>query len=232
MKKKMPILKQKSNKLYYRKWTYKIECVVPSGWRIRNAIKHNIPFPNKILDCDFIQLASKYSKETADYVEFYKAVEPILRDKRNTQFRVESSVFNIFCNDEKIVDDLENKVSKWIKVIYEPADLFEKDFLISSGHTKILCDNFPYSKYAYKVVLKENMKSQLRKQFLDWSKKYAEKIDISRQTVQWLDDRIYWKQDPFMYVDTGATLTMVTLFLGANVKAIYEYVLRDTLVKE
>ena len=230
----MPIQRQKSNRLYYKKWAYRVECVIRAGWRIRPFIKKNSP---KITRSDIAEYYGWFGNtmtvsELNILVDFFDIVNPILQDKTKTQFRIEGNTFNIFCNDPDLVKELEKKLKKWVTCIHEPANEIEKDFLINNKHTKILCNHYPKHKYAYKVVIKEKMKPEQRDQFNSWAEKYGEKILISKTTKEWLTLQSFWKQDPFFYVDNSATLTMVTLFLGANVRTIYEYIPRETLVNE
>ena len=230
----MQIQRQKSNRLYFKKWAYRVECKIRSGWRIRPYIKKNCPM---LIASDLITEHSWFGssisvKEIHSLIDFYEVVNPILQDKTKTQYRIEGNTFNIFCNDPKIAELLERKLKKWVTSIHEPANELEKDFLINNSHTKILCNHLPKHRYTYKVVIKEKMKSEQRMQFSGWAEKYGEKILISKSTKGWLIGESFWKQDPFLYVDSSATLTMVTLYLGANVRSIYEYIPRQTLVKE
>lgn len=230
----MPIQRLKSNKLYFKKWAYRVECKISQGWRIRPFIKKNsigITKDDIILHYGWVS-HSISMWEITSLIEFFNVVNPVLQDKTKCQFRIEGNTFNIFCNDSEIVNTLEKGIKKRIISIHEPANEIERDFLINNKHTKILCNHFPKHKYNYKVVIKENMKPEQRDQFSTWAEKYGEKILISKSTKAWLTLQSFWKQDPFLYVDNSATLTMVTLFLGANVRTIYEYIPRETLVNE
>jgi len=229
----MPIQRQKSNRLYFKKWAYRIECSIYGGWNIRPFIKKNVPFQRSTTEVFYYGWGAVSDREEAILKKFFNIVSPKLQDKSATQYRIEGNTFNIFCNDPKLAEFFEKELKKWIVSIHEPADQYEKDFLINNGHTKILCNHLPKFKYAYKVVLKGNMKIEQRVQFFEWLEKYDNnQVLIGNSSKNWLSGQSYWKQDPFFYVKDSSMLTMLTLFLGANIRNIYEYIPRHTLVKE
>jgi hypothetical protein len=136
----------------------------------------------------------------------------------------------MFFKDPVILKKIEKKLAPWIESISEPSSPEEYEFLMSNNSKKIICDEIPKSKYVYKVYLKESVKSDTREQFLNWSKKYGEDvIEISPTTLQWLSGDKFFKQDPFFYVSNASMMTMVRIFLGDNVRRVYEYVPRNKL---
>lgn len=232
--KKTPIQQLKSNKLFFKKWAYKIECVVHEGWRIRLINREQL---SKVTADEIYYVSSMWARSNSpnyldNLIEFIGVAGPIIKDKSLSQMRVEGSNINLFCNDPEVFNQLKEDLKKWIIALHEPADQFEKDFLINNGHTKILCNKYPNDHYSYKVVLNERMTPSNRATFLTWAEKYGNKILISGNSKNWLQGHLHWKQDPFFYVDSGPTLTMVTLFLGAYARKIYEYIPRETLVKQ
>jgi hypothetical protein len=158
---------------------------------------------------------------------FTVAVAQFLNRKDEIQIRTEGARFSLFCKDTALFDNIVDCLKPWLWAIYEPNSKKELEFLVTNDNKRVLCDSIPYDKYPYKVILKQ-APSNVRQQFSGWSKNYGEdKIKISPQTVRWLDGHYAYKQDPFFYVSDPHMLTMTRLFLGDNVRRVFEYVPRE-----
>lgn len=219
--------RQKVNKLFYNKWPYKVDCLVPGASRIVRQ-GHQ-----EVLDwCDGQSKKAYFwsNSQTVDKVKlraFTIAVVQFLNRKDEIQIRTEGGRFSLFCKDTAIFDNIIDCVKPWLWMVYEPSSKEELEFLVTNDNKRILCDAIPYEKYAYKVMLRQ-APSNVRQQFSGWSKNYGEdKIKISPQTVKWLDGYYGYKQDPFFYVSDPHMLTMTRLFLGDNVRRVFEYVPRE-----
>lgn len=225
------IKKQKVNKLFYNKWPYKVECLIPG------ANKITIYGHQRVMDwCNgsnnnIGRYDSTKHIDRAEMKNFLSAVEPYINDKEQIQIRTEGGHFNLFFKDNLLLDRIVKDLKKWVWSVYEPGSEKELEFLLDNENKRILCDNIPHEKYTYKVVLR-NISSNTREQFYQWSKSYGEdKIKISKETIKWLEGKMYYKQDPFFYVSDGPMMTMTRLFLGDGVRRVYEYVPRNELEK-
>lgn len=219
--------RQKVNKLFYNKWPYKVECLVGGSSKIvRQGYQEVIDW----CDGQVKKMDYYYDSRHVDKVklrEFAVAVEQFLDRKDEIQIRTEGSHFSLFCKDTAVFSNIMKSLKPWLWAVYEPDSKEELEFLISNDNKRVLCDNIPYDKYTYKVILKQ-APSNVRQQFSGWSKNYSEdKIKISPQTVKWLDGYYAYKQDPFFYVSDPYMLTMTRLFLGDNVRRVFEYVPRE-----
>lgn len=227
----MPIKKHKSSKLFYNKWPYKVECFVLGSskiiWYGPDLIIDWCIGKNHILTKGFNDRIINKDKLR----EFAGSVAPFLDRKEEIQIRVEGGHFNLFCKDPDIFSKIISSLDPWIQHIHEPASEEELQFLLDNNNKRVLCDQIPYEKYTYKVVLKSTARG-IKQQFYDWSQNYSEdQIKISPQTIKWLVGTYSYKQDPFFYVSDGPMLTMARLFLGDRVRKVFEYVPRDTLEK-
>ena len=222
------IKRQKVNKLFYNKWPYKVECLVTASSRI---VRYGI---GPVLDyCDGKAVSLGYSKIAVDKDKlraFTNAVMSYLDRKEEVQIRAEGSKFCLLCKDPTVYNSILKDLSPWLWTVYEPETPDQLTFLLDNENKRVLCDVIPHEKYVYKVVMR-NVASNVKLQFHEWAKKYGDDIKISPTTEEWMTGRYSYKQDPFFYVKDSKMLTMTHLFLGNNIRKVYEYIPRDTLVK-
>lgn len=216
----------KVNKLFYNKWPYKVECRVTAANRIiLQGIK------STLLYCDGVIPHFGYNKTPIDKDKlraFTHAVAHYLDRKHEIQVRAEGNKFCLFCKDSTVYDNITKDLSTWIWSVSEPDSADQLEFLLDNENKRVLCDAIPYEKYVYKVIMR-NTAPAIKEQFRQWSKKYGEDIKISRTTEDWMIGRYHYKQDPFFYVKDSKMLTMTHLFLGNNIRKVYEYVTRDSI---
>lgn len=219
----------KSNKLFFGKWPFKLEC------RIRGANKITHLGLDKARDwClgnfDLKYNYNKHDLNKSELLKFINVVEPFLSDE--IQVRAENHHFNIFCKHKVLLDSMTQALDQWAYAVHQPETQEEIDYLLDNRNQKILCDNLPHGDYKFKIILRERMKSGTRKNFLIWLKKYGNAVLISKATEYWLDEKIMYKQDPFFYVKDSSLLTMIMLYLNTNIRKVHEYVPRNTITEE
>ena len=225
LKLKMKLHKQKINKLYYGKWPFKIECVLPrANMIIRLGIEGAREWalgsnPNKWF--------TALPEERHGVLKFLEAVAPYL--SKDIQVRTERSHFNIFCKDIELKDEMLTTLSEWIVAYHGPDTVEELEFMLASGRKKIVCNKFPHDKFRYKINLRPNMSIDLRRPFLEWADKYGDSVSIADSTQRCLKGKTHYVQAPFMYVHDEKTLAMFGLFLGDNVRIVEEFILRSSI---
>lgn len=165
--------------------------------------------------------------EKKKLIEFNKRVTPLY--EKNLQIRVEGGHFNIFCQDKDLLDFITKELDPWIVAVYGPASDEELAFLMSNGHKKRICNQFPKEKYRYRIYLKESTGISFRNKFYEWAQKYNGKIISPPSTDKWLSGEKPWIQAPYIYVEDGATMSMTMLFLGNHIKLIEEFILRSSI---
>jgi hypothetical protein len=165
--------------------------------------------------------------EKLEVVKFLDVIEPYLN--KDLQVRAEGSHFNFFCKDRALKDAIVKDTSAWLRSVNGPETDEELTFMVSSGKKKVVCSSFPYDKFRYKINFKTNMPFDTRPTFLEWAKKYGNKISIADSTNRWLAGRTAYVQAPFMYVEDDKTLAMFGLFLGNNVRIVEEFILRSSI---
>ena len=209
----MQIKKLKISKLFYNKWPFKVSCVISHARLVTGRPRY---------------YGAKLTAEQETNIEEFKNAWATL-SKEEIHHRAEFSHFNIFCSTRATLDLIISKLKPWISIVSEPASDEELEFLIENGHKIRVCEKYPSRKYHYRIYLKTKMSAQLRKSFLDWSIKYNGKIKPSKITEKWLVGTRYWISDPFCYVQDSATLSMVGLFLGNDIKLVEKFVLRTSI---
>jgi hypothetical protein len=218
--------KLKVNKLFYNKWPYKVECLVTAANRVvRYGIQPTLDF------CDGKIVNLGYNKTLVDKDKlraFTNSVIPYLDRKEEIQIRAEGSKFCLFCKDPSVYNSIVKDLSTWIYTVSEPESVDQMKFLLDNENKRVLCDAIPYEKYVYKVVMR-NVAPSIKEHFHGWAQKYNDDIKISPTTEKWMTGHYQYKQDPFFYVKDSKMLTMTHLFLGNNIRKVYEYVTRDSI---
>lgn len=222
-------LKQKTSKLYYGKWPYKIACFLPKSCMIvRIGPSKFRPWIEQINNYKHWSMNQTITNEMKEsLVRFMDHVEPFL--EKDIQIRAEGSHFNIFCRDTLLRDRMVKALNEWITDVYGPESDEELAFMMSNSNKKIVCNKLPYEQYRYKVYLKSSMPMDSRNQFLSWILKYPDTTRVSDTSQYWLNSKKYWMQSPFMYVEDDKTLAMIGLFLGSNIKKVEEFILRSSI---
>lgn len=205
-----------TNKLFYGKWPYKVVCAVKGAWSYRYPNRSKSDLTN-----------NGWKSELLTFVEDFNILEI---ERQNIKLRVEHNHFNIFCQDEVILNIIKKKLKKWIVSVYEPATDAEKQYLIDNGNKKILCNALPLDRYQYKIYLNPHLDFYVRLRFWDWLSRYQDgQFHISHDSKHWLLNHIGWIPAPFLYVKEKQDLSMVCLYLGNNLKKVEEFVLRDDI---
>jgi hypothetical protein len=149
---------------------------------------------------------------------------------RDVHLRYEGNKVSIFCRDKVLQQLLETELSHWLCAVYEPANATEFEFLTNQTAKKVVRDILPYDLYKFKVNLRASTDISTRIKFSSWIKNYGDKIKVANHTEQWFKNgQTGYGWNPTMYVEDSATLSMVGLFLGNNVRSIEEFILRSSI---
>lgn len=219
----MQIQKQSTNKLFYNKWQYKVECIIPGGYMIKRQ-----GFASTIDWCLDNTVKSEYltNIDKLDLSKFAFSIKHFL--DKDLYIRSEGSHFNIFCRDQKLFDQLIQNLVPWIKAIYSPANDQEFKIIAQQDERICVCNQLPHNRYQYKIALKSYTDRGTRENFLYWANNVGqERIKISRSTQQWLQNLgSRWYTSPFIYVKDHNDLVMVRLFLTNSIKEVLKFIPR------
>jgi len=223
-----------TEKLFYNKYPYKVECNVPHAGCLGHD-RHGFTYTilDKFKNGNKIKVAmypgiNLTAVNNPLFKKFAKAVEHYVRQQKDfdIKIRTENKTFSLFCADETIVDDLINRVPDFIDAIYKPKDKESLEYLLNNNR-KVLVNALPYGKYRYKITLRDTMPAVEKERFFKWLDR--SKYHVSDSTVRYLSGKTWYVQNPFFYAETQGDTSMAALFLGTNIKHINEYILNDTL---
>jgi len=221
----MSILRLKTRKLFYGKWPYKIECYLKGSSNIaRLGLLRTTSWLSGSGTDNWIWKGA----DKADIEKFVKKVAPFMNTE-DTRIRVEGAHFNIFIKDKTYADNVIKELTPWIQRITEPGSDEEYEFLVNNTAKKIICNELPKGKFRYRIYIRERMKIDSRQKFYEWTNRYTDKFDISKTTVKWLTGVRGYTQDPFLYLEKHSDLSMVSLYLGENIKRIEEFIPRTNI---
>jgi hypothetical protein len=204
-----------TNRLFYKKWIYKLECwEIDAFYRIKPPPRKNFPPISK-------DLAEEYSAWRDETIENYE-----IKLRREGPY-----ILCFYLNDQQLLDEMIENAGPWIRKVYRPKNQQEAQALTDSVRTIKLCDKLHQGKYRYKVYLANKMNSTEKSQFLKWSDAYPDqRISVRGITYSWLSgDRRQYVDAPYIHVLDDSTLAMAGLFLGNKIKKTEEYVLRSTI---
>lgn len=210
-----------TNKLFYKKYPYRITCGIQGCWLIRSyGWDQAKQFAIDGTGWHFSNWRPKVDGENLN--EFITVIDSY-RD--TLKFRFEHDYFDIYLEEENQYNNLQQLLARWIQGLSEPEDKTSLNFLKEEQNSrKVICNKLPHGKYRYKIHLRYRTSIDLRKNFKNWITNYADKIRVPHQTLEWMEYESRWQWCPFMYVEDQGTLSMVCLFLGGSVYKIEEFI--------
>jgi len=218
-----------TSKLFYGKWPYKILCKVNESWKVkRMGVEKTIEYCYTPKNTFYVDKWRGNSTDVSRLLKFTTAVEPFLL--KEIQVRAENNMFNIYCKDQTLYNDMLVQLDEFITEVHEPINIYEFDYIVDNGAKKILCNQLPYKKYQYRVWIRPSFKQDARLNFSNWITNYGDRILPTKSTNKWLiNNSRYWGDQPNMYIKDSATLSMVGLYLGNNLQKVEEFIPRSNI---
>jgi hypothetical protein len=213
-----------TNKLFYKKYPYKISCYIPGGYLIKvygigftkefckGAATKSYLFAERLKDPQRLEELSRFTEAYAVY------------DKK-VKIRAERNIFDLYCDDSNLYQSILKDLGAWIKGVTEPSNQQELEFLTQNSHKKIVCNVLPHKSYQYRITISHKIDPGTREKFSTWVRNYDEKLKFPGNTVKWLSGQ--WAWQPAIYVKDSSTLSMLGLFLGNNILKIEEFIPRS-----
>ena len=219
--------KHQVSKLFYNKWPVKLSLYQPGCTMVRHyGMTMALHYAqNKGVGLGK-SVRGRYNWE--ELLEFLLVLKNFM--DRDVHLRYEGNKVSIFCRDKVLQQLLETELSHWLCAVYEPANATEFEFLTNQTAKKVVRDSLPYDLYKFKVNIRANTDIGTRVKFNSWIKNYGDKVKVATHTEQWFKNgQTGYGWNPTMYVEDSATLSMVGLFLGNNVRSIEEFILRSSI---
>ena len=221
---------QKTKRLFYGKFPYKIECRQQEASRIRYNGADNI-----IAWCEGKKRMHPWwdddkTLDRAALADFARAAKPFLAlPKEKIMIRVESSHFHFFCKNKSDYKKILRAMNPWVIQQTEPQDETKLQFLLDNGRKKVLCENLPHGSFRYRVYIKNTTPAKIAGNFYLWINKYPEKIKLPAQTANWLQTSKQIYNHPYFYILDEKMLSMALLYLGSYCHRIEEFILESSI---
>jgi len=217
---------QTTERLFYGKWPFKIECTINGAGHIAKAGTDRV-LAWTYGDVSLPKYRSLHHTRKSEVGEFALAVKKY--EDHDIKTRAELNTYSIFCKDKALLDDIKNDLAPWISCITQPETEEQYLFLTNEGKKKVICSAYPRKEYQYKIIFRTSIPLENRISFLNWIEKTNGKVFVSGTTKSWFQGNGRWMQEPFCYVKDAQTLTMVMLFIGNHHRTVYEYILKSSI---
>lgn len=208
--------KQKTSKLFYNKFPYKISCFVLG---INKVKYYGILGVINLLNLN-------HTSSGKNLQHLLLLLSPLIEQKL-IKTRLEGSYLNIFLEDKALFESLTQDLSQHIVKVWEPHSDTEKKLLTENSKLTIV-DRYPYECYTHKVFFK-NIPTYAKLEIYNWLNQHKEIFKISKSTAEYLKGRRQWIQSPFVYVSDPKMITMMLLTYNQYIGHIEKFVLRSSI---
>jgi len=215
------LLKQKTNKLFYSKWPYKISCFVQGAHLIRIHGNGGLEYPDNIRSRHY---------DTSNVIEFIKKFKELLQDS-SVKRRIDHNHIDFYVLTEDKFQSLQIKLKKYIVGITEPDSVEQLQTLLENKKYT-LCDKLPHKKYRYKVTFKD-MSPKIRNDLINWAEKYNnDDIYVPKSTKNHFKCVKHHYGAHYFYVKDSKMITLISLAAGGYIRRTDEYVIRNSINTE
>lgn len=219
-------LRQKTKKLFYNQYPFKVATLVKGGGRLRFW---NVEYIVSSQPYGFHNASHRLTDDDQERLrKFSKPFNRFKKKSDSVKIRYEGSHVNFFLKDRKEYEAALKAFKEFVVESWETESDAETDALM--GNNKIVIVNqLPHGVYTHKVIFK-SMPIDKKASLLSWLKKYPTgEFKISPTTELYLNNTRMWKQDPFVLVKEPKMLTMMSLSMGDYIRRTEKYVLRSSI---
>jgi hypothetical protein len=221
-----PILK-KTNKLFFKKWTFKVAVIYAYASCIR---RYN--------DKTIASIASgnwrgwqNFGINEATNVMAMKETLANWAESHQFHTRSEGHKLSFFTNDEAFVAILKDAFKDKVVELVAPENQ-ESLELLKNNVNVVICEKLPKKNLRYKIYLdgKYNVSSELSQNFYRWCEKYNDKIAIPYGLKYSLKaQRDFRPYGNYFYTSDDKLLSMALMFLGKHVQYTEKFVLKSEI---
>jgi hypothetical protein len=147
--------------------------------------------------------------------------------KEECKFRFERSNCSIFLKDKALYGRMALVLQDYVVELWEPENVQVLEALLSNKKT-IICEDYPYGIYRFKVTLGSSSKKQ-GASLLEWIDRYPEdKLLVGKGSRNYLkENHPYY--DPWLYVSDEKMIMMLNFATSGGIRKCEEFVLRSSL---
>jgi hypothetical protein len=227
---------KKVRKLFYNEYPYKIVV------RVKNAsFMRSWSIPQIIDWCQSgVSISPGNSSSLYKYAYWAKTPSAVDRENllhfctilsnfsnKNFKFRIERSTISIFLKDKDLYGSLALALDEFVTELWEPENADILSALLSNKKT-IICNEYPYGIYKYKVTLGSSSKKN-GSSLVEWIDRYpADKILLNQGSRKYLEENHPY-YDPWVYVADEQMIMMLNFATSGGVRRCEEFVLKSSI---
>ena len=216
------LVKQKTNKLFYGKYPYKVTCRIQGAHYIRTYGAKVIEF--------LYRTSHQQGKISNDLMEFITHATHYLTDK-NIKKRIENYFIEFYLETESEYLEVQTRLAKYLVRIAEPDNNEQLKALLENKKYN-LCNKLPHDKYRYKVTFKY-MPPKVRNDLITWAEKYGnDDIYITESTRRHFKSLKYHDGTNYFYVKDSKMITLIAMAASGYIRRTDEYVVRNSINTE
>jgi len=214
---------QKTKKKFYNKWLYKTSLKIDGASVFRSytfdQIKNVLDDAGPTNRSYFLEKARKNKKDFSRIIDFLSSVP-----KETYNIRIESSILDIYSNDEKFNSAARNNLTDLVRSSFEP----EEYLLNTNENDLILAAKYPKDMYKFRVyVLPHKIKDQEEKsRYLNWIQTQSG-ISMSEKVKEWFLNCNYNWDRRYILAKEESDLLMLKMRNSDVVGKILRYKLLD-----
>ena len=218
------LVKQKTNKLFYSKYPYKITCRIEGAHYIRNyGVNHFLflyGYPRQLP-------AGKISN---DLVEFVTNAQHYITNEKIKK-RIESCFIDFYLETESEYLALQTRLAKYAVRVVEPDNDEQLKTLLENKKYN-LCNKLPHNKYRYKVTFKD-MPAKVRNDLIAWAERYDnDDIYVTESTRRYFKSLKYHYGTHYFYIKDSKMITLIAMAASGYIRKTDEYVVRNSINTE
>lgn len=213
--------KQITNKLFYKKWPYKVSCSVEGIYLLRS---YNYDYSRMSSETNIMRRYTGRPNINFNRLNNFCLIANKFIKDNSIKKRIEhnSITFYLLTVDQykSVIDELK----EFVYLITEPLNENE---LHQLENNYILCDQLPHKKYKFKITFKD-MPLNVRKNLIDWAEKYNnDEIYIIPSTKIHFKGIKYKYGNHYFYLKDKKMSSFVMLAASGYIRSVDEYVTRE-----
>lgn len=221
----MKFLRLKSNKLFYRKWPYKVTCKIKAPYLIRIHGIDNVATMSYQVTESLSYFRGINHDDILSLKEFAELANEYFKDK-NIRKRIEARTVDFYIEGKDQCELIAQKLANFVTSVTEPESEKLLEYL-KDNKNQIICNNYPYGKYQYKVTFRD-MPLKVRNDLINWAEKYNnDDIYIKESTkIHFKGIKHKWGSHYF-YVKNSKIITLISLIVAGYISRTDEYIIKE-----
>jgi len=217
------LVKQKTNKLFYGKYPYKVTCRIQGAHYIRT-------YGLTYFQLHYPSIRVGREKISDDLVEFITNAQHYIANEKIKK-RIESYFIDFYLETESEYREVQTRLAKYLVRVVEPDNEEQLKTLLENKKYN-LCNKLPHDKYRYKVTFKD-MPPKVRNDLIAWAERYNnEDIYVTESTRRHFKSLKYHCGSHYFYVKDSKMITLIAMAASGYIRRTDEYVVRNSINTE